>query len=293
MTDGGGLPKEGMRVRRFGVALMIVSYFGLVAHGIYIWQTSPEALSWPRTSIAVQETILDELQTVTLANCTLKRYGSRHGGGYLMCANLLDGVVAAYSYGIDREDNWGCQVSRALDVPVHQYDCFTTHRPRCEGGHFIFHDECVGAQAEILDGRRFDTIAAQIARNGDTGKAVLLKMDVEGAEWQSLMQTPDDVLDRFVQIPMEFHLRLADDSAFLPLIRRLRKNFHLVNLHFNNNRAACTEDGDPLPSRAFQVLWVHKRVGILEPGAASPAPVSPLNAVDDPTVPECRPDANK
>src|SRR5262245_102361 len=85
--------------------------------------------------------LLAELQTVTLENCTLKRFGGPNDGGYLMCGNLLRGVRAAYSYGIGQEDEWGCQVSRELDLIVHQYDCFTRARPECKGGRFVFHNE--------------------------------------------------------------------------------------------------------------------------------------------------------
>src|SRR5688572_9573444 len=99
----------------------------------------------------VREELLDELRTVTLTNCTLKRYGGAADGGYLMCENLAAGVESAYSYGIATEDNWGCDVSRQFRVPVHQYDCFTTHRPACEGGVFVFHDECVGPGAKTID----------------------------------------------------------------------------------------------------------------------------------------------
>ena len=153
----------------------------------------------------------------------------------------------------------------------------------------MFHDECVGPRAKTVDGHLFDTVTAQIARNGDAGKPLVFKMDVEGAEWESLLATPDDVLQTFVQIPMELHLRLADESRFVELVRRLKAHFYLVNLHYNNNPAACTDDGGPLPSRAFQALWVNKRVGVLDANGPSPAPPSPLNAVDDPNAPpECR-----
>ena len=154
-----------------------------------------------------------------------------------MCENLLTDVSAAYSYGIDLEDNWGCDVSRELGVTVHQYDCFTEARPACGKGGFIFHDECVGPRQERLGGQPFDTLAGQIARNGDTGKPLLVKIDVEGAEWESLLATPDAVLDNFVQLPMEFHLRGTpeNESQFLALVKRLKDKFYLVNLHFNNN----------------------------------------------------------
>jgi hypothetical protein len=265
--------------------VLILSWVAVAAYGVYVWRHAE--MEWPHTSFATQQALLDELKTVRLENCLLRRYGGPNGGGYLMCENLAEGVASAYSYGIDREDDWGCDVSRQLNVAVHQYDCFTAERPTCPGGRFVFHDECVGPRRETIDGRPFDTISSQIQRNGDTAKPLFLKMDVEGAEWESLMATPDSVLDRFIQLPMELHLRLADERRFLELVKRLKEHFYLVNLHFNNNRAACTGDG-PLPSRAFQTLWVNKHVGVLDANAPSPAPASPLNAPDDPRFPECR-----
>ena len=38
-----------------------------------------------------------------------------------LCANLLGDVKSAYSYGISGYDQWGCDVSTRLRVPVHQY----------------------------------------------------------------------------------------------------------------------------------------------------------------------------
>ena len=232
----------------------------------------------------VRQALFDELRTVTLKNCTLKRYGSANDGGYLMCANLIGGTQAAYSYGIDTEDNWGCDVSRELGVPVQQYDCFTPHRPSCEGGKFVFHDECVGTRLETIDGQPFDTISSQILQNGDTGKNLLMKIDIEGAEWDSLMATPDAVLDKILQMPMELHG--IDQRKFLEVVRRLKKQFYLVTLHFNNQ--ACTADAPPFPAWAFQVLWVNKRIGEIDPSGPSPAPMSSLNAPDLPGSPDCQ-----
>src|SRR5438477_11601115 len=92
----------------------------------------------------LREAILGELQPVALKNCTLKRFGSPNDGGYLMCENLIEPLDAAYSYGVGRNDDWGCEVSRRYHVPVHQYDCFDPARPICDDGTFVFHNECVG-----------------------------------------------------------------------------------------------------------------------------------------------------
>lgn len=257
-----------------------VAVIAVVVAGLYVQGTYARAAR----ARAVREALLEELTTVTLKNCTLKRYGSANDGGYLMCENLIDGVQAAYSYGISTEDNWGCDVSRQFNVAVHQYDCFTPHRPVCEGGRFVFHDECVGARAETRDGQPFDTIAAQIARNDDAGKNLLVKIDIEGAEWDSLMATPDAVLDGISQMPMELHG--TDEPKFLDVVRRMKRQFHLVNLHFNNH--ACAAGAAPMRGWAYQVLWVNKRIGALDPNGPSPAPMSPLNAPDGPGLPDCQ-----
>src|SRR5438094_9566800 len=94
----------------------------------------------------LREAILAELQPVALKNCTLKRFGSANDGGYLMCENLIEPLDAAYSYGVGRNDDWGCELSRRYRVPVHQYDCFDPARPTCSGGTFVFRNECVGAR---------------------------------------------------------------------------------------------------------------------------------------------------
>ncbi len=161
----------------------------------------------------LRETILAELQPVALKNCTLKRFGSTNDGGYLMCEKA-------------------CEVSRRYHVPVHEYDCFDPARPICDGGRFIFHNECVGNRAGYRDSRFFDTLENQISKNGDTGRRIIIKMDIEGGEWESLLAAPDELLASIPQLAMEMHG--FDDPKILEALRKLKRNFYLVNLHFNN-----------------------------------------------------------
>jgi hypothetical protein len=237
-----------------------------------------------RRDRGVRQALLDELQPVVLSNCTLERVGSAHDGGYLMCANLITGLQVAYSYGVGPNDDWGCAVSRQHSVPVHQYDCFDPARPVCAGGQFIFHNECVSDRAQTMGAQVFDTLANQIGRNGDTARRKLVKIDVEGAEWDALLQTPDEVLDGIDQMPMELHG--FHEARMLEVVRKLKRTFHVVNLHFNNY--GCTDEADPFPSRAYQVLLVNKRLGVVDSSSPMPAPRHPLNAPDQPGIPDCQ-----
>ena len=237
----------------------------------------------------IRQALLDELQPVTLENCTKRRYGGAHDGGYVICEDLIKDPQSAYSYGIAGEDNWGCDLSKKFGVLIHQYDCFDTRPPVCEGGRVMFHAECIGNEAAIVESRPFDTLANQIAKNGDAGKRLIVKMDVEGSEWESVLATPDTVLERIEQMPMELHgltERGFNDWRFVEAVRKLKRTFYLVHRHFNNY--VCDPGMEPLPARALQVLWVNKRLGI--PGSTAPASTlsTPVDAADNPDAPDCQ-----
>ena len=237
----------------------------------------------PATPVQIRQVLFRELQPVKLSNCTLERFGEAHDGGYLLCGNLLGAVASGYSYGISGYDGWGCDISRKLDVTVHQYDCFDLTRPVCDGGATVFHGECIGVAAGLEDGRPFDTLESQIVKNGDRGKRLVVKMDVEGAEWDSFLDAPNDVLQRIDQLAVEFHG--SGDARYLEAVQRLKQFFHVVHLHWNNY--ACVESQDPFRAWAYEVLFVNKRIGVVDPAGKVVLP-HPLDAPNNPGKPDCR-----
>ena len=236
-------------------------------------------------SAETRRALLSALRPVRLANCTLKRYGDTTDGGYLMCENLMGDAQAAYSYGIDGRDHWGCDVSRQLALTVHQYDCFNLKRFQCDRGRFEFHEECIGDRRATLEGRPFDTLPNQLARNGDAGKRLIVKMDVEGSEWSALLETPDAVLDSIDQLAIEFHG--VNDPRFVAVVEKLKRHFYVA--HFHSNNWSCDAKLTPMTAWANQALLVSKRVGVLDSSGAPPALPHPLDAPDGPKRPDCQP----
>jgi len=241
----------------------------------------PEALDY-----RVRLQLFSELQPIKLKNCEMKRYGMGADEGYLLCDNLLTNVRVAYSYGIDGREGLGCEISTKFKVPLHQYDCFNLTRPACQRGDAIFHEECVG---EVMQrdqaGRLFDTIENQIRKNKDGDKTLLLKIDVEGAEWESLAGTSNEALQNVDQIAIEFHKR-QDKSEYVDLIKKLKKTFYIAHIHYNNH--SCTKGLDePFPSQTFQVLMVNKKIGILDEGEKPLLP-NPLDEKDNLSLPDCQ-----
>ena len=232
-------------------------------------------------SMQVQVTF-DELRPVALKNCRLERLGEPNDGGYLTCGNLLRGAETAYSYGISGYDEWGCQVSTRRGIVTHQYDCFNTSVPSCPSGRTMFHPECVASTRRTEDGRPFDSIEGQMTKNGDGGRRAVMKMDIEGAEWDILAKVSDETLGRIDQLVIEFHD--LDPKLSLDVIRRLKKFFYVAHYHPNN--FSCTDGMPPFPSWAYEVTFVSKRLDEVDP-SRTPVLPHPLDAPNNPKATDC------
>ncbi len=177
---------------------------------------------------------------------------------------------------------------------MHQYDCFDTTQPACPAGKTVFHAECVSDAAKTTDGRAFDTIENQLARNGDGSKRIVMKIDVEGAEWASFMAAPDEVLERIDQMSVEFHWLQDAQSRWLQTdgyrlaMQRLKQFFEVAHVHFNN--AGCAAGLEPFTTWAYEVLLVSKRLAVVDPSRSVTVP-HPLDALNNPSLPDCQPAA--
>jgi hypothetical protein len=234
-----------------------------------------------------REGLFAELQPVKLANCEFARYGEDNDGGYLACRNLLHDVRAAYSYGISGYDGWGCEISTELKIPVHEYDCFNIAEPLCPTGKPVFHPECIaGSSSTDPDGRVFDSLQNQLARNGDAARHVIVKMDVEGAEWDSILETPDEVFSKIDQMIFEFHGVDSNIARSLEVVLKLKKFFYVANLHINN--FSCHPGLRPFAGWAYEVTFVSKRLAKLDPSGAAVTLPHPLDTPNNPAIPDCQ-----
>lgn len=278
------VPLDSARGRRRGF-WMIAAVMVLLMAGVTVMllRRAPAPPARVSREAEIRQALFTEIQPVKVTNCELQRFGEAHDGGYLLCGNLLGAVKAGYSYGISGYDGWGCDVSRRLHVTVHQYDCFDVRQPPCPDGSTVFHGECVGTTRSVQDGRPFDTLADQFAKNGDDGRALVVKMDVEGAEWDSFLLAPDRVFEHIDQLEVEFHH--VDDQKFVVAMQRLKGFFEIAHVHYNN--FSCDPEMKPFPSWAFEALLVSKRIAVTDGSPAVPGPNS-LDASNNPNSADCQ-----
>jgi len=209
----------------------------------------------------------DFLKTLRLcAPCTkYERWGEPNDGGYIMCADGLDkGLVGAYSYGINGFDGWGMEVASRFHIPLNEYDCTNSKQPVvCAGCHVNFHSQC------ILNNNgehkyNFATLTQQLKDSGNANAAdrsLLLKIDVEAAEWKVFAEEPVENMRKFREIVAEYHWigQEYNHDLYLQAVKKIEQaGFAVTHLHGNNYGGGLEYFGDYSIPNVLEVTYIQK-----------------------------------
>ena len=119
-----------------------------------------------------------------------------------------------------------------------------------EHPNFTWHRLGVAATAKAKSS--LITLAEMAAMLPQTGGAPILKMDIEGAEWEVLATASRETLAQFAQISLELHdlLRLQEPeygALVLKALENLSADFVIVHVHANNCGIFGYVGGFPMP----------------------------------------------
>lgn len=184
--------------------------------------------------------ILRLISPMDVIGGNLVRKGCPNDGGYIMLdSGLRD--AAAYSLGIAGDVSWDLDMA-ALGCQIYQYDHTIEALPV---SHPAFHWHRIGIAAQDSADGVMCTLDTLIQRNGHVGRNdLVLKMDIEGAEWDLFEAMPESTLRQFSQIVMEMHhfAGAAGHPAgplfykkFEAVLRKLDATHQVVHIHANNN----------------------------------------------------------
>jgi hypothetical protein len=165
-------------------------------------------------------------------NKTLVRLGGSGDGGYLVPDDFA-GIQACFSPGVSAIANFELAMAER-GIPSYMAD-YSVDGPPLQNPHFHFEKKFLGVTNDDV----FITLQDWVKRKADGDSDLLLQMDIEGAEYAVLLDTPDEVLRRFRVLVIEFHglQRLAATSGvelIEAVFNRLAKYFDIVHIHPNN-----------------------------------------------------------
>lgn len=162
------------------------------------------------------------------------RVGNPNDGGYIIPIDILDQVDVIYSYGINDDVSFEDGVLEHRDIPIHLYDHTIDSLPH-EHPSFHFHKEGITHTPSSSSVLPMDTFGHHLERNGDQGKRILLKMDIESCEWD-VIPTLEPYMKDILCITLEIHW-LHDKrhhEKYLKALSLLREKYSLFHIHGNN-----------------------------------------------------------
>jgi hypothetical protein len=203
----------------------------------------------------------------------LQRFGCDYDGGYVLPSDCLEKIDGLLSFGVDRNWSFERQVrERRPMIPLHAYDPSVSERlfyreKRAAfvrfltlGGSFLNFQEASRTLDEFRN--TFSLPACHFRERAhdhslgkgdcDMGKAfsrlsgcknLLVKMDIEGAEYRVL---PDliGLASRVAYLAVEFHETAVFRETFLDIVRKIQKTHFIAHLH-GNNGGGVAKDGLP------------------------------------------------
>jgi hypothetical protein len=166
------------------------------------------------------------------SNFHLVRFGDNKDGGYLL-ANSIAESSCVFSIGVGDNISFDESISKLVSKVImvdHTVDFF----PRNPKVTFIKKKLVSQAIDESLH-----ITLSELHEMLEPNTPVILKMDIEGSEWQILDNLDTKQVKRFDQIVIELHgildkAKSGKLEAATETIERLLQDFEIVNTHANN-----------------------------------------------------------
>jgi hypothetical protein len=162
----------------------------------------------------------------------LFRLGGAADGGYLVPYDL-DGCVGCFSPGVYNVSDFALGLAER-GIPCFLAD-FSVDAPAIQNDLLDFEKKFLGSE----NNAKFMTLENWMSRKGSRSGDLILQMDIEGAEYEVLIETSSEHLKRFRVMIIEFHSldRLLNPiglKLIAAVFKKITKHFDVVHIHPNN-----------------------------------------------------------
>lgn len=164
------------------------------------------------------------------------RLGGNKDGGYLL-PDDLNGIDACFSPGVDVVASFEIDLKNKAGINSHQLD-YSVDGPPNNFEPISFTKKYLGTYCDD----KFITLDkwVELVSENTPYRDLILQIDIEGAEYSSLLAASDEILKKFRIILIEIHLVESwgqpDFFNFIvqPFFQKLLRNFKVVHNHPNN-----------------------------------------------------------
>ena len=212
----------------------------------------------------------------------LKRIGNDHDGGYIIHFPSLDKVDALANYGVGYNIAFEIAFHKLTGKPVYAFDPTMKKLKYFVAG--IKRKEYIATFKQVIklmlwmakegslkkkgicfieeglatkNSSDFKTLDYHLSRYNLRDKRILLKIDIEGAEYDVMNEDSFyEGIDNVVQLIVEFHYLKDRINELSNIIKRLERTHSLVHIHGNNYGETFIYNGKHVPE-VIEVVLLH------------------------------------
>jgi hypothetical protein len=194
------------------------------------------------------------------------RLGRDEDGGYITTEKSINDSVALFSYGLADEISFeedyikiSGKNSHSFDHTIDKFQYVINEINKIYPDNFLFNKEGLSG-TETEETNNFIEHYKQRNING----RVLLKMDVERAEYEYFYNTNIELLSKITTgIIVEFHNldSETDRNKFIDCINRLREYFYICHVHGNNAMGTFSLNNYKIP-QLLEITFVPKELNL-------------------------------
>ena len=185
----------------------------------------------------------------------LMRIGGDNDGGYLL-PNDLVGIKYCFSPGVDITSDFEYDLYEKYNIHSYLSD-FSVEKPGIDCDGFKFQKKFLDSKTDAIN----DTLSDWIGKEKNDND-MILQMDIEGFEYDVLIETPRSILKKFRIILIEFHNFNQIFSQYgLKMIKsifdKLNTDFYIVHIHPNKCCGISETQGLQIP-KTIEYTFLRK-----------------------------------
>ena len=200
----------------------------------------------------------------------LIRVGGLGDGGYLIPDDVND-ITECFSPGSNKLSNFESEIAHRWQIKSFICDS-GDEKPSNLSDFQDFTETWVGPST---DGKKYISLSEWVEEKSQSDGDLMLQIDIEGAEFLTLMAASTQLLKRFRIVVIELHFlealknKWAFDQIYLPFFDKILREFDVVHLHPNNCCGTWTYGDFEFPRIIELTLHRKDRSIYLRPVASS------------------------
>lgn len=205
--------------------------------------------------------LLDELKVYHYDISNKIRVGNNYDGGYVIPNNIT--FCKLYSFGISNDMSFDEDFVNRFNVPAFLFDPTISKLPNDKCDEKITFSK-IGLyssnSSKMIGNIMCEVKDLNTLLENENDNNIILKIDVEGDEFSSLLATSENTLKKCCCIVVEFHWLTNDNNLKLHIecLQKINKLFYPIHIHINNHSPVILKDDFYHVPDVIEVTYIRK-----------------------------------